>query len=121
MELLNFRHLTLAARVSITDRMQMQLVWVLQVTGSNPVAPTNNFNDLLRIFRIESCQRSQLGRGRGILVTGRKTAILARQALLLGLALCLATTVLSRTAAANPAQMISDFRLKHGEQLCFYT
>jgi uncharacterized protein YkwD len=36
--------------------------------------------------------------------------------LLLGLALCFATTVLGRTAAANPAQMISDFRLKHGEK-----
>jgi len=52
-------------------------------------------------------------------VTGRKTAILARQALLLGLAFCLATTVLTalgQTAAADPAQMISDFRLKHGEK-----
>jgi uncharacterized protein YkwD len=42
--------------------------------------------------------------------------ILARQALLLGLALCFATTVLGQTAAADPAQMISDFRLKHGEK-----
>jgi hypothetical protein len=49
-------------------------------------------------------------------VTGRRTAILARQALLLGLAFCLASTVLGQTAAANPAQMISDFRLKHGEK-----
>ncbi len=52
-------------------------------------------------------------------MTGRKTAILARQALLLGLAFCLATTVLTalgQTAAADPAQMISDFRLKHGEK-----
>jgi hypothetical protein len=49
-------------------------------------------------------------------VTGRKTVFLARQALWLGLALCCATTVLGRTAAANPAQMISDFRLKHGEK-----
>ncbi len=49
-------------------------------------------------------------------MTGRKTVFLARQALLLGLALCCATTVLGRTAAANPAQMISDFRLKHGEK-----
>jgi hypothetical protein len=49
-------------------------------------------------------------------VMGRKTAFLARQALLLGLSLCFATTVLGRTAAANPAQMISDFRLKHGEK-----
>jgi len=47
---------------------------------------------------------------------GRKTAFLARQALLLGLSLCFATAVLGRTAAANPAQMISDFRLKHGEK-----
>jgi uncharacterized protein YkwD len=49
-------------------------------------------------------------------VTGWKTVILARQALLLGLALCFATTVLGRTAAADPAQLISDFRLKHGEK-----
>jgi uncharacterized protein YkwD len=57
-----------------------------------------------------------LGRAREPFVTGRKTVILARQALLLGLALCFATTVLGRTAAANPAQLISDFRLKHGEK-----
>jgi uncharacterized protein YkwD len=49
-------------------------------------------------------------------VTGRKTAILVRQALLLGLAFCFAMTALSQTAAADPAQMISDFRLKHGEK-----
>jgi hypothetical protein len=49
-------------------------------------------------------------------VTGTKTVILARQVLLLGLALCFATTVLGRTAAADPAQLISDFRLKHGEK-----
>jgi uncharacterized protein YkwD len=57
-----------------------------------------------------------LGKGRGKLVTGTKTVVLARQALLLGLALCFATTVLGQTAAANPAQMISDFRLKHGQK-----
>jgi Cysteine-rich secretory protein family len=50
------------------------------------------------------------------LVTGRKTVILARQAFVLVLALCFATTVLSQGAVANPAQMISDFRLKHGEK-----
>lgn len=49
-------------------------------------------------------------------MTGRTIAILARQALLLGLVLCCAATVQGRTAAANPAQMISDFRLKHGEK-----
>jgi hypothetical protein len=49
-------------------------------------------------------------------VTGTKTVILARQVLLLGLALCFATTILGRTAAADPAQLISDFRLKHGEK-----
>ena len=49
-------------------------------------------------------------------MTGTKILILARQALLLGLALCFATTVLGQTAAADPAQMISDFRLKHGEK-----
>jgi hypothetical protein len=49
-------------------------------------------------------------------VTGTKILILAWQALLLGLALCFATTVLGQTVAADPAQMISDFRLKHGEK-----
>jgi uncharacterized protein YkwD len=49
-------------------------------------------------------------------VTGTKTVILARQVLLLGLALCFATTIPGRTAAADPAQLISDFRLKHGEK-----
>ncbi len=49
-------------------------------------------------------------------MTGRKTVILARQAVLLGLALCFATLALGRTATANPAQLISDFRLKHGEK-----
>src|SRR3954464_10881377 len=67
-------------------------------------------------FGLNLPKRSQLGRGRGILVTGRKTAILARQALLRGLAFYFAIAVLCQTAAANPAQMISDFRLKHGEK-----
>jgi hypothetical protein len=49
-------------------------------------------------------------------VTGTKTVILARQVLLLGLALCFVTTILGRTAAADPAQLISDFRLKHREK-----
>lgn len=49
-------------------------------------------------------------------MAGRKTVFLVRQALLLGLVICFAATVGSRTAAANPAQMISDFRLKHGEK-----
>jgi hypothetical protein len=49
-------------------------------------------------------------------VTGTKTVILARQVLLLGLALCFATTILGRTAAADPAQLISDFRQKHREK-----
>jgi hypothetical protein len=49
-------------------------------------------------------------------VTGRKIVILARRALLLALALSFVTTVPGRTAAAGPAQMISDFRLKHGEK-----
>jgi hypothetical protein len=71
---------------------------------------------LPRLFRIESSQRSQSGKGRGKIVTGTRIVILARQALLLGLALCFASTVLGRTAAADPAQMISDFRLKHGEK-----
>jgi hypothetical protein len=49
-------------------------------------------------------------------VTGTKTVILARQVLLLGLALCFVTTILGRTAAADPAQLISDFRQKHREK-----
>jgi hypothetical protein len=49
-------------------------------------------------------------------VAGRKTIILAGRALLLGLVICLAAMAGSQTAAANPAQMISDFRLKHGEK-----
>ena len=49
-------------------------------------------------------------------MTGTKTVILARQVLLLGLALCFATTILVRTAAADPAQLISDFRQKHREK-----
>lgn len=62
-----------------------------------------------------------VGRGRGTIVAGRKTVILktvilVRRALLLGLLICLAATAASRTAAANPAQLISDFRLKHGEK-----
>jgi hypothetical protein len=71
---------------------------------------------LPRLFRIESSQRSRSGKGRGKIVTGTRIVILARHILLLGLALCFATTVLGRTAAADPAQMISDFRLKHGEK-----
>jgi hypothetical protein len=49
-------------------------------------------------------------------VGGGKTVILTRQALLLGLVICFAVTAGSQRAAANPAQMISDFRLKHGEK-----
>ena len=57
-----------------------------------------------------------MGKSGAKIVTGTKTVILARQALLLGLALCFATTLLGRTAVADPAQLISDFRLKHGEK-----
>ena len=46
----------------------------------------------------------------------RKTVIVARRVLLLGLLICFATVADSQTAMANPAQMISDFRLKHGEK-----
>lgn len=49
-------------------------------------------------------------------MTGTKIVILVRQALLLGLALCFVTLAPGRTAVADPAQMISDFRLKHGEK-----
>ena len=48
-------------------------------------------------------------------MAGRKTVILVRQALLLGLVICFAAAA-SRPAAANPAQMISDFRLKHRQK-----
>jgi hypothetical protein len=57
-----------------------------------------------------------VGRSRGTIVAGRKTVILVPQALLLGLLICFGATIGSPTAAANPAQMISDFRLKHGEK-----
>jgi hypothetical protein len=56
------------------------------------------------------------GKGRGQFVGGGKTVVLARRALLLGLVICFAVTAGSQRAAANPAQMISDFRLKHGEK-----
>ena len=49
-------------------------------------------------------------------MTGTRIAILVRQVLLLGLAVCLATALSGRTAAADPAQLISEFRLKHGEK-----
>lgn len=52
----------------------------------------------------------------GELVSGSRISILVRHALLLGLALCLAAAIPGRAAAADPAQMISDFRLKHGEK-----
>jgi uncharacterized protein YkwD len=51
---------------------------------------------------------------KAIVIVGR-TTVLVQQALLFALALCFATAVPGRTATANPAQMISDFRLKHGE------
>ena len=69
-----------------------------------------------RIFFGEPSPSVPLGKSAGKFVTGTKTVILARNAVLLGLALCFATTVLGRTAAADPAQLISDFRLKHGEK-----
>lgn len=40
----------------------------------------------------------------------------ARHALLLGLTLCFVAAIPGGTAAADPAQLISDFRLKHGEK-----
>ena len=49
-------------------------------------------------------------------MAGRKTVVLVRQALLLGLLICVTAMIGGRTAAANPAQLISDFRLKHGEK-----
>ena len=52
----------------------------------------------------------------GELVSFARIFILARHALLLGLALCFAAAIPGRTAAAGPAEMISDFRLKHGEK-----
>src|SRR5262245_52980263 len=57
-----------------------------------------------------------MGKGDGKPVTGTKIVMLARRALLLALALFSITLVPGRTAAASPAQMISDFRLKHGEK-----
>jgi Cysteine-rich secretory protein family len=49
-------------------------------------------------------------------VISRKTVIVARRVLLLGLLICFAAVADSQAAMANPAQMISDFRLKHGEK-----
>jgi Cysteine-rich secretory protein family len=49
-------------------------------------------------------------------VTGLRIVILARRVLLLGLALCFAAMLPGRAALADPAGMISDFRLKHGEK-----
>ncbi|WP_376711966.1 CAP domain-containing protein [Bradyrhizobium hereditatis] len=49
-------------------------------------------------------------------MAGRKTVIVIGRALLLALVICFAATVGSRPATASPAQMISDFRLKHGEK-----
>jgi hypothetical protein len=54
--------------------------------------------------------------GMGRFVTGTRIFILARHVVLLGVALCFAAAIPARTAAADPAQMISDFRLKHGEK-----
>jgi hypothetical protein len=45
-----------------------------------------------------------------------RIVILARQVLLLGLALCFVAAIPVRAAVADPAGMISDFRLKHGEK-----
>jgi len=56
------------------------------------------------------------GRGRGTIVAARTTISVVRQALLCGLLICCAAAIGSRAAAANPAQLISDFRLKHGEK-----
>jgi hypothetical protein len=52
----------------------------------------------------------------GDFVNFARISVLARRALLLGLALCFAAAIPGRTAAASPADMISDFRLKHGEK-----
>jgi hypothetical protein len=49
-------------------------------------------------------------------VSSSKIVIQARRALLLGLAVCCAAMLPARAAVADPAQMISDFRLKHGEK-----
>ena len=51
-----------------------------------------------------------------MIVTGTKIVVLACRALLLGLVLCFAAAFPDRTAAADPAQLISEFRLKHGEK-----
>ena len=57
-----------------------------------------------------------MSRGKVIRRRTQGLGFLVVLALLLGLALCFATTVLGRTAAANPAQLISDFRQKHREK-----
>jgi len=58
---------------------------------------------------------SQLGYGEPSLNV-RETFGRARRALLLGLVLCIVAIAGSRAASADPAGMISDFRLKHGEK-----
>jgi hypothetical protein len=52
----------------------------------------------------------------GEFVSFERTFILLRCALPLGLALCFAAVIPARPAAADPAGMISDFRVKHGEK-----
>ena len=49
-------------------------------------------------------------------MAARRIVIPAGRALLLALVICLGATVASQRAAASPAEMISDFRLKHGEK-----
>ena len=74
------------------------------------------FTEMLAASMVSFPRVALLGRAREPFVTGRKTVSLARNAVLFGLALCFAAPALSRTAAADPAQLISDFRLKHGEK-----
>ena len=74
------------------------------------------FTEMLAASMVSFPRVAPLGRARELFVTGRKTVSLARNAVLFGLALCFAAPALSRTAAADPAQLISDFRLKHGEK-----
>src|ERR1700730_12191517 len=48
-------------RQDTSGKIEDQL-WVLQVVGSNPAAPTNKINHLVAIFQAKSSQKSGLGR-----------------------------------------------------------
>jgi uncharacterized protein YkwD len=78
--------------------------WVLQVVGSNPAAPTNKINNLDAVSHPKS-------RRKIVRIPSRKHM---KPALYLLLSLACLTPAIAQ--AASPAEMISDFRHKHGER-----